>query len=126
MWRVDDFPMLCPLKHLLAWIYLTGISSSYLFPSQNELDRIVEARKNDPSCRIHCQEGISYDTVLCRIKSTCAASIPYRSGPFGTHCMRKTGYLLAYWGVEKTVMCSNVQGTSLQLWEQITKETHWV
>ncbi|KAI8842173.1 hypothetical protein BJ741DRAFT_592377 [Chytriomyces cf. hyalinus JEL632] len=90
--------MLCPLKHLLAWIYLTGISSGYLFPSRNELDRIVEARKDDPSCRIHCKEGISYETVLSRIKSTCAISIPYRSGPFGTHTMRKTGYLLSYWG----------------------------
>ncbi|KAJ3233366.1 hypothetical protein HDU81_002299 [Chytriomyces hyalinus] len=98
MWRIDDLPMLCPLKHLLAWIYLTGISSGYLFPSRNELDRIVEARKNDPSCHIHCKEGISYETVLSRIKSTCAISIPYRSGPFGAHTMRKTGYLLSYWG----------------------------
>ncbi|KAI8830560.1 hypothetical protein BJ741DRAFT_619847, partial [Chytriomyces cf. hyalinus JEL632] len=72
--------------------------SGYLFPSRNELDRIVEARKDDPSCRIHCKEGISYETVLSRIKSTCAISIPYRSGPFGTHTMRKTGYLLSYWG----------------------------
>ncbi|TPX78168.1 hypothetical protein CcCBS67573_g00496 [Chytriomyces confervae] len=97
MWQIDDLPMLCLLKHLLAWIYLTGIPSGYLLPSQDELDRIVEMRKNDPSCHIYCKEGISY-TVLSQIKSTCVVSIPYRSGPFGTHCMRKTGYLLAFWG----------------------------
>ncbi|TPX74577.1 hypothetical protein CcCBS67573_g04170 [Chytriomyces confervae] len=98
MWRIDDFPMLCPLKHLLAWIFLSGISSGYLFPSKHELERILEARKTNPGSHIHCKEGISYESVLSQIKSTCRTCIPNRDGPFGTHCMRKTGYLLAYWG----------------------------
>ncbi|TPX72008.1 hypothetical protein CcCBS67573_g05975 [Chytriomyces confervae] len=63
MWQLDDLPMLCPVKHILAWIYMTGISSGYF-----------------------------------QIKATCIACIPYQTGLFGTHCMRKTGYLLAYWG----------------------------
>ncbi|KAJ3408443.1 hypothetical protein HDU80_005764 [Chytriomyces hyalinus] len=98
MWRLDNLPMLCPVKHILAWIYMTGISSGYLFPSKNDLDCILTTWKNDPSCRINCTEAISYETFLSQIKATCIACIPYQTGLFGTHCMRKTGYLLAYWG----------------------------
>ncbi|TPX71296.1 hypothetical protein CcCBS67573_g06243 [Chytriomyces confervae] len=77
MWRLDNLPMLCPVKHLLAWIYMTGISSGYLFPSKNDLDCILTTWKNDPSCRINCTEAISYETFLSQIKATCIACIPY-------------------------------------------------
>ena len=44
---------------------------------------------------------------------------PYRSGPFGTHTMSKTGYLLAFWRVGlrwkavslMTTRLANSQGT---------------
>ncbi|ORY43852.1 hypothetical protein BCR33DRAFT_251222 [Rhizoclosmatium globosum] len=97
MWRLDDCPMLCPVRHLLGWIFLSGITSGYLFPSATELSRLMELR-GKPGAVMHCKEAVSYTTLLQQIKHISKECIPYRDGPFGTHTMRKNGYLLAYWG----------------------------
>ena len=37
LWRDMDYPELCPLIHLLVYVYKAGIKGGFLFPSDNDL-----------------------------------------------------------------------------------------
>jgi hypothetical protein len=72
-------PDMCPVKHLLAHLRLSGIISGPMFRNKT----------ND--------EPISFHSFLRVLKS--CAKFCNRSGlKFGTHTCRKTGYLLALFG----------------------------
>jgi len=37
LWRDDINPELCPIKHLLVFVHLSGSNSGYLFPKKSAL-----------------------------------------------------------------------------------------
>lgn len=41
VWRNDGFPELCPLRHLLAWIAMSGISTGHIFRTNVAIDAPV-------------------------------------------------------------------------------------
>ena len=78
LWADNEVPSLCPIRHLLAYVHLTGLKDGFLFPG------------NDNG-------HISYDQFQSEFQSVCEMLIE-RPGPFGTHSGRKTAYLFAVWG----------------------------
>ena len=78
LWADNEVPQMCPIRHLLAYIYLADIKNGFLYPGSD-------------------QGHISYDQYQSEFQSVCEMIIG-RSGPFGTHSGRKTAYLFAVWG----------------------------
>jgi hypothetical protein len=92
LWMDEDYPSICPVRHLLIYVYLANIKEGYLFPTSKELS-------NPPD------DG-NYVTNLCRVsfmkwfKGLLIKVLPKR-GEFlkvGLHMFRKTGYTFAIWG----------------------------
>ena len=94
MWFDHEFPEFCPIRHLLAWLRLSGIKDGFFFPDYNFLTTTVV---NDPSWNGVCTEPISYSDVLAAWKNLCS-SILERDGKFGAHSGWKTAYLFGVWG----------------------------
>ncbi len=80
LWAADDAPLLCPIRHLLTYIHLSGIQDGYLFPNLSDRDK--------PRC---------YESLLRTMKSK-FSSVLTRNSNLTTHTFRKTAYLLALWG----------------------------
>lgn len=85
LWAADDVPSSCPVRHLFAWLFLTGIRSGYLFPSYRSLEKLKENV-------YHVREKISNATYMDRYKHFADAHIT-REAKIGTHSNRKTYYL---------------------------------
>ena len=80
IWRDNEVPELCLLRHLLAYVHLVNIKEfELLFPNLN--------KPNEP---------VPYSTFNDRLKRL-FAKVTGRHGPWGTHSLRKTAYLLASW-----------------------------
>jgi hypothetical protein len=99
LWRDDAIPKLCPVRHLLAFLFLSGYRSGCLYPSR---DQLMDS-KIDGNYTAH----LTYAVYQDKFKSICHKLLN-RKGPFGTHTNRKTAYLLAIWGkgAEADVMAS--------------------
>jgi hypothetical protein len=41
LWADDDCPDLCPVWLLFVYLFLTGIKGGHLFPSDNELNKML-------------------------------------------------------------------------------------
>jgi hypothetical protein len=80
LWKKDDVPEFCPIRHLLSYIHLAKIESGFLFPDLNK-----RTQKNE------------YNGILKLLKVR-FASILDRDQCITTHTFRKTGYLFAKWG----------------------------
>ena len=103
MWYDPEFPELCPVRHILAWIGMSGIKSGAIFPSvefltnniigNKDFNGHVPKDKNDLSK----DSSISYITYLNFVKSVCNKVIE-RKRKWGAHVGRKTGYLFGVWG----------------------------
>jgi hypothetical protein len=91
LWPDAEMPEFCPIVHLLAYVYLTGTASGYLFPKREYLE--------SPPDNGIIGEGmqIQYNAFQDRYKALCKKFV-LRKGPFGTHSSRKTSYLFAVWG----------------------------
>jgi len=94
MWFDHEFPEFGQARHLLAWLYLSGIKDGCFFPSYNFLCNTV--LKDSPWDGVCC-EHMSYNDVLAGGKNICG-SVVEREGKFGAHSGRKTGYLFGVWG----------------------------
>jgi len=94
IWFDHDFPEFCPVRHLLAWLRLSGIKDGYFFPDYNYLNTTII---KDVSWDGLCTDPISYSDVLLTWKNLCG-TILEREGIFGAHSGRKTGYLFGVWG----------------------------
>jgi hypothetical protein len=72
IYRDDDHPEFCPVRHLLAYIYAAGIGGmrkGYLFPEWKELSGHMQARFKDKSqLRRSFEEPVKYDDFLKRLK----------------------------------------------------------
>ena len=80
LWRKDDVPEFCPIRHLLSYVHLAKIENGYLFP--NLKDR---TKKHE------------YNGLLKLLKDR-FSNILDRNSSITTHTFRKTGYLFAHWG----------------------------
>jgi hypothetical protein len=115
LWRDDVNPELCAVRHILAVSYLTGIDSGFLFGSNEEIRRLAAEVAHAPSQVTHCGESVRHGSFLQEIQTICNKLIP-REGPFGTHSMRKTAYLLAFWGkADETAVIESARHKSLQV-----------
>jgi hypothetical protein len=94
MWDDKDCPEFSASTALLIWLAVSGIKSGPLFPTFDELKTRKETY----------EQHISYNTCLTSIKNLCKGvlklDISRKNDPriFGTHMLRKTSFLLAYWG----------------------------
>lgn len=82
-------PALCPILHLLAYVHYFKIKAGHLFPSLEEL--------KEPPANGNYVTYIKYQDLQKRMQDL-FKSVTGRDGPFGTHTIRKTAYLLAMWG----------------------------
>ena len=77
IWRVQDIPEFCLLRHLLPYLHLGDIEGDLLFPDLNRRSMSVPySTYNDPAKRL-------------------SFKVTKRHGPWGTHSLRKTAYFLA-------------------------------
>jgi hypothetical protein len=105
MWSDPNFPALCPVNALLAWINLSKIKSGFIFPSISYLNQVL-LDKNWNGCVEDKNDVMHYSTFLDRFKKLCKQLILDQTEEelldkdrkFGTHSCRKTGYLLGSWG----------------------------
>ena len=93
----------CPVRHLLVYLAFTGISDGFIFPDDKYLETCSILNK-----RPNYTNQISYLSFLNQLKDlakvvlnkTDVSGEGYKSrGVLGTHILRKTAYLFAYWGV---------------------------
>jgi hypothetical protein len=95
LWADPVFPLYCPIRHLLFWLKLSGIKSGFLFPSYEFM--IDRMSKNDWNFHVPAAgDGeekmdmcISYQTFQHRTSNTIKTLLG-RSGPWGTHSIRKS------------------------------------
>jgi hypothetical protein len=88
----DDFPELCPVTVLLLYISLSGIKSGYIFPAH------IPNADSPVECTVH----YPYNLFLKKMKHLVSDQLGRELGPtdiFGTHLLRKTGYLFAIFGI---------------------------
>ena len=89
-WNDDIFPEFCPVRHLLAYLAISGIKQGYFFPCKKVLCQA--GQEGD----VKKAEQIAYVTYLDRFKNICK-KLNF-SGTWGCHTGRKTAYLFAVWG----------------------------
>jgi hypothetical protein len=82
----DDVPELDGVRHLLAHIGTSGLTSGCLFPGKSWW------KKKTPEN----QKPISYKEFKTILQDICARVLK-RPGPFGCHTFRRTAYLFATW-----------------------------
>lgn len=85
IWADHEHPQLCPIRHLLVYVFVAKIKSGNLFPSYDELR--------------HPPDDGDFKTYLPyqgRYKQLCHQLFK-RKGPFGTYSNRKSGYLFSVW-----------------------------
>ena len=102
LFRDDECPEFCPVRHLLLYMKIAGIvpgCSGYLFPTFASL-------KTNPGTVRSFSTKYDYLDWLYTIKKVIKSSIPNffdnqneNIVKIGTHTLRKTGYLFAVWGV---------------------------
>ncbi|KAI3645930.1 hypothetical protein MP228_008858 [Amoeboaphelidium protococcarum] len=91
LWTDYDVPELCPVRALLTWIFISGIRTGFLFPQESTLDAVKQVG--------HAAYNISYVSYHRQYQKACKIATGNPDGKFGTHTSRKTGYLLAVWGM---------------------------
>jgi hypothetical protein len=96
IWDDKDCPEFSAVKAILLWLSFSGIRSGYIFPTRDELN----LRQTSPSN--HYTYGSMSDTMkfLCeRVLVGVDPNCPeMKHLIIGTHTLRRTAYLLSYWG----------------------------
>ena len=101
MYRCDDVPEFCPIRHLLAYVYIANIPDSTPrgeVPANDDSDN--EDGDNGPFIFPKLKNRtnhVEYDDLLKYLQSTLNAVMD-RDRNISTHVFRKTGYLHASWG----------------------------
>jgi hypothetical protein len=88
LWADEENPEFCPVRHLLLYLYITGISAGHLFPDLKK-----------PFGPGIVSKPMRYDKVQEAFKKIILKVAPDYSEKFGTHTARKTSYLFAVWGL---------------------------
>jgi hypothetical protein len=94
LWDDPNFPELSPVRPVLVYLAITGITGGYLFPNLAQL-----SSSRNPTAHYE------YANILSDIRYLCQAVLKKDLGVgdgllliAGTHILRKTAFLLAYWG----------------------------
>jgi hypothetical protein len=97
LWCDEENPEFCPVRHLLLYLYITGISDGHLFPDLKK-----------PFGPGVASTPLKYQKVQDAFKKIMLTVAPAFSEKFGTHTARKTSYLFAVWGLgsEADIMLS--------------------
>jgi hypothetical protein len=88
LWRNHENTQFCPVAHLLIYIYVIDLRKGPLFPSSEEL-------KQKPIDGVY-KTYLIYSTFKNRFCELCNNLFGYDK--WGTHTLRKSGYLFALWG----------------------------
>jgi hypothetical protein len=91
LWANHAVPNLCPVRHLLLYLHKSGIKGGFLFPPE-----VVTASLNGNPVDI--DENVSYVTALERFQTLFSQQTGRPQSCFGTHSIRKTSFVLAFWG----------------------------
>lgn len=91
IWADDECPDLCPVRHLLCYIFLSGHMGGFLFPRSREFGR------DKPADGIYTT-SVSYNTFRKWFKDFIATLLRNPKLKVGLHMWRKTAYLLGIWG----------------------------
>jgi hypothetical protein len=91
IWADDDCPDLCPVRHLLCYIFLGGHMGGFLFPRSKEFGQ------DKPADGIY-RTSISYNTFRMWFKKFISELLQNPDLKVGLHMWRKTAYLLGIWG----------------------------
>jgi hypothetical protein len=92
----DECPDLCPVRHLLVYLYFSGIVGGYIFPTESILKEDC-TREQTKSCSKH----LSYSTLskifvrMAKEVLTAGSTVHLK---LGLHTLRKTAYRFAIWG----------------------------
>ena len=87
--RKDDCTDLCPVRHLLAYVYAADIKDGWLFPNLKNRDMPLQ-----------------YNSILGHLKRTCKKLMD-RQKNITLHSFRKTAYLFAEWGMNGVKTTAN-------------------
>ena len=75
LFRDDICPEFCPVRHLLAYLHVTGIEGnddgSYLFPKIKDLEEHVAARQLNPKLKKRFNTPVPYLNLKDRMKVSC-------------------------------------------------------
>ena len=91
LWLNNETPDLCPVRYLLVYLYLAGIKSGPLFPTEAEL--------YNPPPDGNYKSTVSEDKIYEQL-DTLWSKVLKRFSKLGTHTCRKTAYLWACLGLE--------------------------
>lgn len=117
LWRNRRNRLLCPVNALLWWLSICKIRSGYLFPSAKKLKELL-GEPEDDNVEI-AGDAIEYTTFLELIKRKLENH--WKGIKWGTHSLRKTGFLLATWGGAEEVEIMKVS-FFIKLESQIANE----
>ena len=101
IWADDENPELCPVRHLLVYMYLAEIKGGYLFPKKAELlgkeepSEIEEGDKTiyKPRDGVY-KHALPYSSFLPTFKKIVEQCLPKKALRIGLHMLRKTANLL--------------------------------
>jgi len=89
-WRDLLTPELCLPTQYMALRYMLNTTGGPLFPSRQEMSRLLTPGCTDRVCR----ESMSYETFQTALKAQCVALFG-ELRKYGTHLCRKSFYLLS-------------------------------
>jgi integrase len=94
LWTDHDCPDFCPVRSLLTWLCLSGIRDGFLFPTAEQIGKTTNPTAN-----------YGYDSILSLYKRLMVQVLHFDPSEnpsliIGTHMLRKTGFLFAYWGIK--------------------------
>ena len=108
LWDDKECPDLSPSRIVLLWIALSGIEGGFLFPTREELG------EKQPTT------GLSYSTILNELKKMFEIVlgkdlvIVGKDVIVGTHMLRHSGYLNAYWSFKsRNIKIGDMDGADL-------------
>lgn len=108
IYRDDVRPDWCLVRHILVWLYVTGISSGYLFPSRAYLQEKGVSLG-------HVPDSIGYSTFLKELVAAIKMVVHEGRGPWGTHTCRKIFYLIGlFLGIELEVLMRDARHSTLK------------
>jgi len=113
MWDDLDCSEFSPVRAILIWLHASGIKSGRIFPTGAD----IEAKNPSPT------DSYDYSSFLEKIKDLCSKVLrkdtakKMKNMILGTHMLRKTAFLLAYWGF---VLLRNVEDN--RKWELDTMD----
>jgi hypothetical protein len=95
IWDDKDCPEFSAVKAIMLWLSFSGICSGYIFPDRDELNR----RSTSPTQHYTYSSMLDTMKFLCeRVLGVDTDSPEMKHLIIGTHILRRTAFLLAYWG----------------------------